>query len=222
MSRCDKDLKRALETIPSARTNERHDILWFMETPLILASASPRRKALLESVGIEVEVVPSRLAESIETDEYPRSHVLRLARQKTEDVGSRFPDRWVLGADTVVTIDGEVLGKPETPGEAGRMLSLLSGRDHWVLTGYAIARKQAAVSFSDALETRVRLKHLSPGEINGYVRTGEPFGKAGAYAIQGVGCFLVEAIEGSYTNVVGLPVCQVLDSLRSLGAIELR
>lgn len=209
-------------TIPSIRTTERHDVLLFMEKPLILASASPRRKALLESVGIEIEVVLSRVEELIETDEHARSHVLRLARQKTDDVASRFSDRWVLGADTVVAIDGKILGKPETPGEARRMLSLLSGRDHRVFTGYAIARKQAAVSVSDALETRVRLKHLSPEEINWYIRTGEPSGKAGAYAIQGVGCFLVEEIEGSYTNVVGLPVCQVLESLRALGAIALR
>lgn len=193
-----------------------------MERRLILASASPRRKALLEKAGIEIEVVPSRIEEGIVKDEGPRSHVLRLAREKTEAATNRFHDRWVLGADTIVVIDEEIMGKPETSVEARGMLSLLSGRDHWVLTGYAIVKRKGAAFVSDVVETRVRVKHLSPGEINWYIRTGEPFGKAGAYAIQGVGCFMVEEIEGSYTNVVGLPVCQVLESLRVLGAIDLK
>lgn len=193
-----------------------------MEKRLVLASASPRRKALLERVGIEIEVVPSTIEEVPQKDEDAGSHVLRLAREKTEEVANRFPDRWVIGADTLVVIDGEILGKPETSKEVRRMLSALSGRDHRVLTGYAVARKKEAAFVSRVVETRVRVKDLSPGEINWYIRTGEPFGKAGAYGIQGVGSFMVEEIQGSYTNVVGLPVCQVLVSLGALGAIDLK
>ena len=193
-----------------------------MNRPLILASVSPRRKALLEQVGLEIEVVPSRIEEVIRKDEPPRNYVLRMSREKAEVVAGRFYDRWVIGADTVVVIDGEILGKPEDSEEARGMLTLLSGREHWVLTGYAIARRKGGAFLSDVLETRVRVKPLSPREINWYTRTGEPLGKAGAYAIQGVGSFMVEEIEGSYTNVVGLPVCQVLESLRAVGAINLR
>lgn len=189
---------------------------------MILASASPRRRVLLEGVGIEIEVVPSSIEETTRKDEDARSHVLRLAREKTEDVANRFGERWVIGADTIVVIDGEILGKPETAREARNMLVLLSGRYHRVLTGYAIARKKDAAFVTDFVETRVKIKDLNPGEINWYLRTGEPFGKAGGYAIQGVGAFMVEEIEGSYTNVVGLPVCQVLESLCALGAIDLK
>ncbi len=193
-----------------------------MESRLILASASPRRKALLEQVGIEIEVVPSRIHEVARKDEDPGSRVLRLAREKAEEVADRFCDRWVIGADTAVVIDGQILGKPRIPEEAGRMLSLLSGRDHWVLTGYAIFSRKERAFTSDVAETRVRVKPLRPEEITWYIRTGEPFGKAGAYAIQGVGAFMVEEIEGSYTNVVGLPICQVLKSLSALGAVDLK
>jgi len=195
---------------------------WLMESRLMLASASPRRKALLEQVGIEVEIVPSHVEGSIRKKADPRDHVLKMAREKTEDVANRFWDRWVIAADTIVVVDREILGKPETSKEARRMLSLLSGRDHSVLTGYAIAMRKAAAFVNDVVETRVSVKRLSTREIDWYIHTGEPFGKAGAYAIQGVGSFMVEAIEGSYTNVVGLPVCQVLESLRALGAIDLR
>jgi len=191
-----------------------------MDRPLILASASPRRRALLESVGIEIEVVPSSVEEVLKGKEDPRSHVLRLATEKVEDVAARFWDRWIIGADTVVVARGEILGKPQCPEEAEHMLSLLSGRYHRVLTGYVITRKREPAFASGVVETRVKVKDLSPSEIKWYVRTGEPFGKAGGYAIQGAGAFMVERIEGSYTNVVGLPLCQVLESLRALGAID--
>lgn len=193
-----------------------------MEEKLILASASPRRQALLERLGIEIDIVPSRVKETVREDEDPKDHVLRMAREKTEDVATRFSDRWVIGADTIVVIDGKILGKPQTFEEARQMLSLISGRDHWVFTGYAIARKETATFVSHVLKTRVRIKSLSPGQIDWYIRTEEPFGKAGAYAIQGVGCFMVEEVEGSYTSVVGLPVCEVLESLRLLRAIDLK
>jgi septum formation protein len=191
-----------------------------MEKRLILASDSPRRKVLLEQVGLVIDVVPSGIEETAKKGEDPENRVVRLARQKAACVANRFRDRWVLGADTIVLIDTRILGKPHHPDEAKEMLSLLGGRDHWVLTGYAIARRDRAILVSRIEETRVRLKPLSPEEIEWYVQTGEPLGKAGGYAIQGVGCFMVEEVEGSYTNVVGLPVCQVLESLRTLGALS--
>jgi septum formation protein len=193
-----------------------------MDTCLILASGSPRRKALLEMLGIEVEVIPSGMDEDFRSDESPREHVLRLASEKAGNVADRFPERWVIGADTVVVIDGEVLGKPENPGDARRMLSSLSGRFHRVLTGYAIINKGMGASARDVLETKVKVKHLGSGEMDWYIRTGEPFGKAGGYAAQGIGSFIIEEIKGSYTNVVGLPVCQVVESLHALGAVDLK
>ena len=191
-----------------------------MEKRLVLASASPRRKVLLEQVGLAIDVVPSGIEETAQKSEDPENRVVRLARQKAVSVAGRLRDRWVIGADTIVLIDTRILEKPHDQNEAKQMLSLLSGRDHWVLTGYAIARRDRAILFSRVEETRVRLKPLSPEEIEWYVETGEPLGKAGGYAIQGVGCFMVEEVEGSYTNVVGLPVCQVLESLRTLGAVS--
>ncbi len=193
-----------------------------MDRWLILASASPRRQTLLELAGIEIEVVPSGVEETLRKNEDPSDHVRRMAQEKTEAVAGRFPDRWVIGADTIVVIDGESLGKPKTQKDAREMLSLLSGRIHQVLTGYAVAMKKESLFVSDVVETKVKIKHLSLKEISWYVRTGEPIDKAGAYAIQGAGAFMIEEIRGSYTNVVGLPLCQVLESLRALGAIDLK
>jgi len=191
-----------------------------MEKRLVLASASPRRKVLLEQVGLAIDVVPSGIEETAQKSEDPENRVVRLARQKAASVAGRLWDRWVIGADTIVLIDTRILEKPHDQDEAKQMLSLLSGRDHWVLTGYAIARRDRAILFSRVEETRVRIKRLSAEEIEWYVETGEPLGKAGGYAIQGAGCFMVEEVEGSYTNVVGLPVCQVLESLHTLGAVS--
>jgi septum formation protein len=190
-----------------------------MRRPLILASASPRRKTLLEKLGIAIEILPSNVREITRIGESPRSRVLRLALEKTEDVAAQLTERWVIGADTIVAVGGKTLGKPGSPKEAKRMLSTLSGRNHSVFTAYAIANKGEAVFVHDAVETKV--KDLSPEEIDWYIRTGEPFGKAGAYAIQGIGCFMIQRMEGSYSNVVGLPVCEVFQSLRAVGAIVL-
>jgi septum formation protein len=193
-----------------------------MDRRLVLASGSPRRKALLENARLHIVAVPSDVSEGFQEGESPQDHVLRLAIEKAERISKRFPGRWVIGADTIVVIEGRILGKPGNADAAEKMLSLLSGRDHWVLTGYAIVRRRESARFNRVVETRVKVKNLSHEEIDWYIRTGEPFGKAGAYAIQGVGSFMVEEIHGSYTNVVGLPVCQVLESLRRLGAIDLR
>jgi len=186
--------------------------------PLILASASPRRRALLRQVGLPFRTVPSRLAEDGAAGE-PAAVACALATAKARDVG-RSRRRWVLGADTVVVIDDCILGKPRDAVHATDMLQRLSGREHTVITGFTVLYPAATTAHVEAVDTRVRFKPLAPDEIRAYVATGEPFGKAGGYAIQGIGAFLVEAIAGSYTNVVGLPVCALIKALRSVGALE--
>lgn len=189
-------------------------------TDIILASASPRRRELLERVGLRIQVVPSTIAEDALSDETPQQHVIRLSRAKALEVAGR-PDqagRWFIGSDTVVVCDGQLLGKPADAGQAGAMLRRLSGRSHQVFSGYAVHDRLGGRTLCDAIATTVEFKRLTVPEIEGYIATGEPFDKAGAYAIQGVGAFMVPRIEGSYANVVGLPLCEVLAALEMLGA----
>jgi len=186
--------------------------------PLTLASASPRRKRLLARMNLPNRVVVSRVVEE-GSSEGPEDFCRNLAALKAKEVGSRVKGSWILGADTIVVIGGRVLGKPESPEDAQRMLSLLSGRDHRVITGFALLDPAGVMAHLEFVTTVVRFKPLNEEEISGYIRTGEPFGKAGAYAIQGMGSFMVESISGSYTNVVGLPVCAVIKSLVQCGAL---
>ena len=189
---------------------------------LILASKSPRRYELLKQMGLHFDVVQSSVEEeNFVRDESPREHVIRLSEEKARDVGKTYPDSWVLGADTVVYIDGAILGKPKRREEALDMLRRLSGQEHSVLTGFSVLNVSKGRGEREAVETAVKVKPLSPVEIQWYVQTGEPFDKAGAYAIQGIGSFMVESIRGSYTNVVGLPVCEVMDMLSRLGAVTI-
>jgi len=189
--------------------------------PLILASASPRRKELLQLAGIPLEVIPSQADERFLQGESPEEHVRRVARAKAMDVGRQRPGRWVLGADTVVAIDGKILGKPGNPREAEEMLRNLSQREHRVLTGFCVLRYPSLERREDTVISRVKFKDLSAAEIRWYISTGEPFDKAGAYAIQGRAAFMVKEVHGSYTNVVGLPLCEVVEALRELGAVNL-
>jgi septum formation protein len=189
------------------------------EPGLILASKSPRRKYLLEQAGLDFEVFPSDLDESLTPLTSPGEYVVNLAEAKAGDVGSKFPDKWVIGADTVVVIDGAILGKPGTTREAREILTRLSGRVHQVYTGFAILNETRGKLISKAVKTDVRFKELADEEIQWYVHTPEPFDKAGAYAIQGMGTFLVRSINGSYTNVVGLPVCEVIEILIKEGVV---
>jgi septum formation protein len=189
--------------------------------PLILASASPRRQELLEAAGVPLRVVPSNADERFRGGERPEIHALRLAREKAREVARQFPARWVLAADTVVVVDGRVLGKPKGPGEAGRMIRLLSGRKHRVITGYCLLGPGGRKGKEGRVTTRVFFKSLDPAEIRWYIATGEPFDKAGGYAIQGQGAFLVKKIEGSYTNVVGLPLSEVIEALKEIEAVEI-
>lgn len=190
---------------------------------IVLASASPRRRELLASVGISFSVVPSRVPEEVCPGESPEEHVLRLSREKAREVAARpeVPGRWFIGSDTVVLLDGTILGKPRDAVDAAAMIRSLSGRTHRVLSGYAVFDRRSGVDTAGTASTRVRFKELTEEEIAGYIATGEPFDKAGAYAIQGIGAFMVRAIEGSYTNVVGLPLCEVVEVLEELGAVRL-
>lgn len=188
---------------------------------LILASKSPRRRCLLEKAGLKFTVIPSNVDESAAIQSDPETYAKKLAQAKAKDIANRHPDSWIIGADTVVFIDGSILGKPATRAQARGMLERLSAATHQVHTGYCICRKATGRSILECVTTDVRFKKLSGMEIDWYIRSGEPFDKAGAYAIQGLGSFLVKGINGSYTNVVGLPVCEVLECLINEGAVKL-
>lgn len=186
---------------------------------IILASASPRRSELLESAGIRFQVVPGHIDETPLPAEPPIDHVLRLAAEKAREVARREEGEFFIGADTIVLCDGEIMGKPCDAADAGRMLRKLSGIAHSVITGYAVYDAARDTLHSRSVETTVFFKELTDREISDYIATGCPMDKAGAYAIQGGAAHMVERIEGSYTNVVGLPLCEVMGTLRSIGAI---
>ena len=189
--------------------------------PLILASASPRRRELLRAAGIRFRVVPSRAAESESfPGEDPRRYARRAALDKGHEVSVRFPSSWVLAADTIVAIDDKILGKPSGRRQAARMLSLLSGREHRVYTAVCLLREDRSYRAAAVCTTRVRFRALSAAEIEGYVRTGESDDKAGAYAAQGAGASLVDRVSGSFSNVVGLPMAATLSMLRAAGLLE--
>ncbi len=192
-----------------------------MNNRLILASKSPRRSELLRQLGLEFEVVPSGLKEEFVRGESPQEHVTRLAQAKAEDVANRYPEHWVIAADTIVYIGGSILGKPDNRQEALEMLCCLSGQEHGVLTGFSVCHLRKGRTDKEAVQTAVRMKNLTSAEMEWYVRTGEPFDKAGGYAIQGAGSFMIESIRGSYTNVVGLPLCELIQMLNRLGAITI-
>ncbi len=192
-----------------------------MNSHLILASKSPRRSELLRQIGIEFEVVPAGVNEDFVLGESPQEHVIRLAQNKAEEVSGKYPERWVVAADTIVCINDSVLGKPGDQREAMQMLRRLSGQEHWVWTGFAVSYLVKRKDGKGAVQTAVRMKELSPEEMEWYVKTEEPYDKAGGYAIQGIGSFMIESIRGSYTNVVGLPVCELVQMLQRLGAITI-
>ncbi len=183
------------------------------EPLLILASKSPRRKYLLEQAGISFKVIPSDIDETADTMSSPQIYVKLLSEAKAEAVSKQYPGKWVIGADTIVVKDGKILGKPVSKADARKMLNTLSGQIHKVFTGYTICCKKKGKKFSETVTTEVLFKELTDDEIEWYIHTSEPFDKAGAYAIQGLGTFLVKSINGSYTNVVGLPVCEVIEFL---------
>ena len=186
---------------------------------IILASKSPRRAYLLDQAGIQFSVIPSSFDENLVKFTFPEAHVKTLAEAKADDLGKQFPEKWIIGADTIVMINKTMLGKPGSKNQARSMLKMLSGRIHQVYTGYSICCKAKKRFFSETVKTDVLFKKLTKDEIEWYINTDEPFDKAGAYAIQGLGTFLVKSINGSYTNVVGLPVCEVVEFLIQEGII---
>lgn len=186
---------------------------------LVLASASPRRRQLLAQIGLAFRVRESDVDEGplLAGADDPRRLTRGLALAKAMAVGRRETDALVLAADTVVVLDGEILGKPRDAGEAAAMLSRLQGRTHRVVTGVAVLDAATGRSRTAAEETRVTLRELSPAEIATYVAGGEPMDKAGAYAVQGLGAVLVTRIDGCFYNVVGLPLALTADLLRDFG-----
>ncbi len=184
---------------------------------IILASSSPRRKELLEKIGLKFEVEPGDCAEIVDTDLEPHEMVRKLSLEKAEAVARKHRNVVVIAADTVVLIDGKILGKPKSPTEAKKMLRALSGKSHVVITGFTIIDTAKKRVLSKAVETKVYIRELNPEEIDAYVKSGEPLDKAGAYGIQGLGSVLVEKIEGDYFNVVGLPLRALSEGLKEFG-----
>jgi septum formation protein len=186
-----------------------------MSVRVVLASASPRRRQLLNLIGIPHEVRPSNIDETLRPREAPRRHAERLAREKATTIAARDPDLITIGADTVVVINRKVLGKPRDEAEAIHMLTQLSGRVHTVITAVAVARGRKLRSAIE--EVTVKFRRLREDEIKAYVATGEPMDKAGAYGIQGYGATIVEWIDGDYFAVMGLPLVRLTSLLRDLG-----
>ena len=185
----------------------------------ILASASPRRKRLLEGAGLVFDVVeaPQDVEEEVAPGLEAEAEAMRRALAKAGYVARLNPDAFVLGADTVVVLDGEILGKPSSMDDASRMLGLLSGRTHEVITAFTLLG--AGSRQEEAVATKVSFRLLDKEAIGRYAESGEPMDKAGAYAIQGLGGSLVDRVEGSYTNVVGLPVAEVLKVFMRCGVV---
>jgi septum formation protein len=184
-----------------------------MRPRLVLASQSPRRRELLAQLGVALEVRPAHADESQAPGEAPRAYVLRVARDKARAV----PGDLVLAADTAVVLGDEILGKPADAADARRMLAALSGTVHEVLTAVVVRRAAPALELDAVVATRVRFASLSPAQLDWYVATGEPLDKAGAYAIQGAGGAFVLEVEGSVSNVVGLPLAETAALLGRAG-----
>lgn len=188
-------------------------------TDIVLASASPRRKEILEQIGLEFRIVTSNVREDIEYKNNPGQFVEKLALMKAQDVARKLsPGPLVIGADTIVLGDNGILGKPKDKSEAFTMLEMLSDKVHKVLTGIAIVDAAGKISLVSHEVTEVKFRAISGDEIEAYVNTGEPMDKAGGYGIQGKGALFVEKINGCYFNVVGLPVSKLFLMLRELGA----
>jgi septum formation protein len=186
--------------------------------PLILASASPRRAQLLRPIGLRFQVAVSRAVEVLPSGAAPPEKiVMDLATAKVREVASKWPKGLIIGADTLVFLENTCLGKPQSAAEAVTMLTRLSGKTHQVFTGLCVLEQVANRLINDFAMTEVVFRPLDQSEIEAYVRTGEPFDKAGAYGIQGRGALLVEKINGCYFNVVGLPLGKLGVILRELG-----
>jgi len=184
-------------------------------THLILASQSPRRRILLQQIGLSFRIVPSRIDERFRASETPGRNARRIALEKASEVARRVRRGIVVGADTVVALKGKILGKPSTPAEAKRMLRMLSGTEHEVFTGFAIVDAASGAHTAGVERTRVRFRHLTDLEIAEYVRSGSPMDKAGAYGIQDdYGAVFVDRVCGCFYTVVGFPLARFYSELR--------
>ncbi len=183
---------------------------------LILASRSPRRSELLRSLGLEFEVSPSHVEENTDPRESPEQNALNIARDKAREVARQNPGCYVLGADTMVVLDKEIIGQPADGEDAFRILAQLAGKQHRVITGVVLISPEEK-EYQTAAVSTVTIKAISSDAIRSYIATGEPLDKAGAYAIQGEGSCLVESWEGSYSNIVGLPLEALTDLLKQAG-----
>ncbi|MCG8564754.1 MAG: Maf family protein [Desulfobacterales bacterium] len=189
---------------------------------IILASQSPRRKALLEQMGITLDICPAHIDETIPPGYSPEKAVTYLAAEKARALAQDHPDKWIISADTVVVLGNRILGKPDSKAHAVDMISALSGNDHYVFTGFCVANTDENVHQTQVVKTRVRFKSLSREQIHWYASTEEPYDKAGGYGIQGIGTCLVREIEGSYSNVVGLPMCELMEMLIALNVLQIK
>ncbi len=184
---------------------------------IILASASPRRKELLEKIGLEFEVEPSNYEENLSSELGPHGLAKSLSLEKAKLVAEKYRNALVIAADTFIVLEGKILGKPQTETEARKMLETISGRQHSVITGFTIMDTDTNKALSKSVETKVYIRKLTSNEIDAYVESKEPLDKAGAYAIQGLGSVIVEKIEGDYFNVIGLPLSALTESLKEFG-----
>ena len=181
---------------------------------IILASASPRRKEILENTNIKFDIISSSIEELVLDGESPCQMVMRLAFEKGIDIASKYKSNLVISADTIVVLDDNVLGKPKDEEEARQMISNLSGRTHQVITGISLINLENNKKIIDYVVSNVKFKKLSKDDINDYIKTKESLDKAGAYGIQSYGALLVEEIQGDYFNIVGLPISKLSDLLK--------
>jgi len=192
--------------------------------PLLLGSASPRRRDILQGLGLAIRVAPADIPELVAAHEAPLEYAARIVNEKLGAVGAKAeaPFSGILVADTIVVIDGDVLNKPVDVADAERLLRRIAGRTHTVYTRYALSLPEApeVAKIARTVATEVTLRSASDSELARYAASGEGLDKAGAYAAQGLGAFLIERIAGSYSNVVGLPACEVVLDLQALGLIE--
>ena len=184
---------------------------------IILASASPRRKELLEKIGLKFEVEPSNYAEDMHSKLSPDKLARAISLEKARAVARKHKNAIVIAADTFIVFRGKIMGKPNTEAEARKMLMALRGKSHSVITGFTILDTEENKVLTKSVETVIHIKKLTPEEIDGYVKSKEPLDKAGAYAIQGLGSVIVERIEGDYFNVMGLPLSALAESLTEFG-----
>ncbi len=184
---------------------------------IILASASPRRRELLEKIGLRFEVEPSNYEEDVHSGLEPHELAQKISLEKAEAVASKHKNAVVIAADTFIVFDGKILGKPHTEKEARKMLETISGKSHSVITGFSIIDTTTSKTLSKSVETKVYIRKLTSAEVDAYVKSKEPLDKAGAYAIQGLGAVFVEKIEGDYFNVIGLPLSALTEALKDFG-----